>query len=166
MAEAGEHLGRRQRAEASALDRTGSPMVRRLGAPGAALLDVAIGGAIGALARWLITEAMPGAQEGFPWGTLLVNLLGCLFMGVLTSYLLKGSPHAFVRPLLVTGYLGGFTTFSHLIDGIHALDRTTGWELGLGYAAASVLGGWIAIVVGLWAGARVPHRRTGGGGAR
>ncbi|GAB2844109.1 CrcB family protein [Actinocorallia aurea] len=163
MSEAGEHLGRRERAEASALDRTGASPPLHPGAIMTAVLDVALGGALGALARWLITAAMPGAQRGFPWGTLTVNLLGCLLMGFLTAYLIKGRSPAFARPLLVTGYLGGFTTFSHLVDGIAALGRDPGWGSGVGYAFASVVGGWIAIVLGLWAGHRTPHRDAAGG---
>ncbi|GAB2447734.1 hypothetical protein GCM10027187_13280 [Streptosporangium sandarakinum] len=93
-----------------------------------------------------------------------MNLLGCLFMGALTTYLLKGRPHAFTRPLLVTGYLGGFTTFSHLIDGIHALGRAGSWDLSVTYAVVSVVGGWIAIVAGLLLGGLVPHRTDGSEG--
>ncbi|MET9064221.1 fluoride efflux transporter FluC [Streptosporangium sandarakinum] len=154
----------RERAEASVLDRRGEGPPRHPGVRPGALLDIAVGGAIGALLRHLITEAMPGGQGGFPWGTLLVNILGCLFMGALTTYLLRGRPHAFARPLLVTGYLGGFTTFSHLIDGVHALGRAGGWDLGVTYAVVSVVGGWIAIVAGLWLGGLVPHRADGSGG--
>jgi len=120
-------------------------------------LDIAIGGAIGALARYLITEAMPGAESGFPWGTLLVNTLACLFMGLLTTYLLKGRPHPVARPLLVTGYLGGFSTFSHLIDGIDALARDGSWGLSVTYAVVSVLAGLIAVVAGLRLGGMIPH---------
>jgi CrcB protein len=148
----------RDRAEASVLDRRKEGPPRHPGVRPGALLDIAVGGAIGALARHLIIEAMPGAQRGLPWGTLLVNMLGCLFMGVLTTYLLKGRPHAIARPLLVTGYLGGFTTFSHLIDGVYALGRAGSWDLSTAYAVVSVVGGWIAVVAGLWLGGLVPHR--------
>ncbi|MDX6740429.1 CrcB family protein [Actinocorallia sp. A-T 12471] len=158
----GEHVRRGEAAEASALDRSGAGPARHPGNAVSALLDVAVGGALGALARWLITAAMPGAQGGFPWGTLLVNLLGCLVMGFLAAYLIKGRSPRFARPLLVTGYLGGFTTFSHLIDGTYSLGHDGAWGDGLGYAAVSVVGGWIAILVGLWAGGRTPHRNPGG----
>ncbi|MFF5264661.1 fluoride efflux transporter FluC [Actinomadura viridis] len=160
MEDEGKAEGRllhRERAEAATLDRGKEGPPRHPGVRPGALLDVAVGGAVGALARYLIIQAMPGAQRGFPWGTLLVNVLGCLIMGVLTTYLLKGRPRAFIRPLLVTGYLGGFTTFSHLIDGTSALGRAGSWNLSVTYAVVSVLGGWGAIVVGLWLGGRVPH---------
>ncbi len=152
-----EYPFHRERAEASVLDRHKEGPPRHPGMQSRAFLDIAIGGAIGALLRYLITEAMPGAQGGFPWGTLLVNVLGCLFMGTLTTYLLKGRPHPVARPLLVTGYLGGFTTFSHLIDGIEALARAGSWGLSVTYAVVSVVAGLIAVVVGLWLGGLIPR---------
>ncbi|WP_329086914.1 CrcB family protein [Actinomadura citrea] len=164
MGDPGRSVGRllrREAAEASVLDRHRKGPPRHPGIRPRALLDVAIGGAVGALARDLLIKAMPGARHGFPWGTLLVNILGCLFMGILTSYLLKGRPHPVARPLLVTGYLGGFTTFSHLIDGVHALGRAGTWDLSAVYAVVSVAGGWIAIAVGLWGGRLLPYRPTG-----
>lgn len=153
-----QRLNHRERAEAFLLDRRKEGPPRHPGVWPGVLADIAIGGALGALARHLITDAMPGAQHGFPWGTLLVNLLGCLVMGVLTTYLLHSRPHPFARPLLVTGYLGGFTTFSHLIDGIDGLGRAGDWDVSVVYAVASVAGGWIAIVAGLWLGGLLPRR--------
>jgi CrcB protein len=163
---AGERLLHREKAEASLLDRhggTGPP--RHPGLDPRVFLDIAVGGALGALARHLITEAMPGAQGGFPWGTLLVNTLACLLMGLLTTYLLQGRPHPFVRPLLVTGYLGGFSTFSHLIDGVDSLARDGDWGASVAYAAVSVLFGLLAVAAGLRLGGMIPHPsgRRGGG---
>ncbi|GGP95485.1 CrcB protein [Actinomadura coerulea] len=154
-------LLRREAAEATVLDRRRKGPPRHPGIKPRALLDVAIGGAVGALARDLLIKAMPGARHGFPWGTLLVNMLGCLFIGILTTYLLKGRPHPVARPLLVTGYLGGFTTFSHLIDGVHALGRAGAWDQGAVYAVVSVVGGWIAVAAGLWGGKLLPARSAG-----
>ncbi|WP_141582570.1 CrcB family protein [Actinomadura sp. WMMA1423] len=164
MGDPGRAEGRllhREAAETSVLDRGRKGPLRHPGIAPRALLDVAIGGAVGALARDLIIKAMPGARHGFPWGTLLVNMLGCLFIGILTTYLLKGRPHPVARPLLVTGYLGGFTTFSHLIDGVHALGRAGVWDQSAVYAVVSVVGGWIAVAVGLWGGGLLPYRAAG-----
>ncbi|GAA4236491.1 hypothetical protein GCM10022254_46250 [Actinomadura meridiana] len=122
------------------------------------VVEIAVGGALGALARDLLSDALPGAKSGFPWDTFTVNMLGCLAMGALTAYLLRRRPHPFVRPLMVTGYLGGFTTFSHLIDGIYKLGDDGRVGLSVGYAAASVFGGWIAIAAGLALGRLVPRR--------
>lgn len=162
----GGHLLHREQAEASALDRNKTGPPRHPGLRSHAFLDIAIGGAVGALLRYLITEAMPGAQGGFPWGTLLVNVLACLLMGLLTTYLLKGRPHPSARLFLVTGYLGGFSTFSHLIDGIESLARDGSWVLSVTYAVVSVLGGLIAVVAGLRLGGMIPHPADRSGGGR
>ena len=77
------------------------------------LLWIAAGGAVGALLRYLVDAiAYHAIGTGFPWGTLIVNLTGCLLIGI--AWALVGrmaTPHVFV-PFLVTGILGAFTTFS------------------------------------------------------
>lgn len=76
------------------------------------LLQVALGGAIGAAARFLVvTGAARAFGAGFPIGTLAVNVAGSLAMGVLAALLLGARPHP-AAPFLLTGVLGGFTTFS------------------------------------------------------
>ena len=79
------------------------------------LLQIALGGAIGASLRHL--TGMQVARllgTGFPWGTLAVNVLGCFAMGLVTMLVVRrpelGLQHA--APFLATGVLGGFTTFS------------------------------------------------------
>jgi CrcB protein len=83
-------------------------------------------------------------------------------MGVLTAYLLGGRPHPLARPLAVTGYLGGFTTFSHVIDGIYALGDAGKPGLGIGQAVAVVVVGWVAIAVGLELGRKIPRHSQRG----
>ena len=76
-------------------------------------LAVAAGGAIGALTRWLVAEASVawlGTAGGFPWGTLAANVLGCALIGLLAPMLISRS--AWVWGFVVTGFLGGFTTYS------------------------------------------------------
>jgi CrcB protein len=71
---------------------------------------VALGGALGTVARWGLAEAVPG-----PWATLAVNLSGSLLIGLLTGWVLDAHPR--LRLLLGVGLLGGYTTFStHLLD--------------------------------------------------
>ncbi|QYG94953.1 CrcB family protein [Iamia sp. SCSIO 61187] len=114
----------------------------------AALAVVGAGGAAGALARWAITATWPTAAGGVGWGTLAVNLAGCLLIGVLAARL---GPDSLIRLGLGTGVLGGFTTFSTL-----AVETDRGIAAGrpglaLAVLAASLVGG-----VGLAAlGARV-----------
>ncbi len=87
------------------------------------LLQVALGGAIGAAARFLVvTGAARAFGTGFPMGTLAVNVAGSLAMGILAAWLLgpKASPAA---PFLITGVLGGFTTFSAFsLDALRLLE--------------------------------------------
>jgi CrcB protein len=79
------------------------------GATPAALLLVALGGAIGSVARYLVSlAALSLFGAAFPWGTLAVNILGSAAIGACAGLGVEGG----TRLLLVTGMLGGFTTFS------------------------------------------------------
>ena len=113
------------------------------------LLQVALGGALGASARYLTSvAAMRLVGPGFPWATLAVNVLGSFLMGVLVVALAReGGTRA--APFLMTGVLGGFTTFSAF-----SLDALTIWERGQVslaglYVAASVGLSLVAIVLGM-----------------
>lgn len=101
---------------------------------------VAFGGAIGSVARYLVyVGAMRAFGTGFPVATMTVNILGSFAMGLLVVALahLGGQRLA---PFLMTGILGGFTTFSAF-----SLDAVTLWERGQAVAAA----GYVAGSVGL-----------------
>jgi len=77
------------------------------------ILSVALGGALGALARYWLSGWLNSAESRIPWGTLSANLLGSFFMGVLFVLILeKARLPPEMRPLLMTGFLGAFTTFS------------------------------------------------------
>ncbi|MCZ0961481.1 fluoride efflux transporter CrcB [Paracoccus benzoatiresistens] len=108
-------------------------------------LQVAIGGAIGSVARLGMYRAMP--PGGLPLATFAVNVAGSLVMGLLAALLaVRGGAWA---PLLLTGVLGGFTTFSAF-----SLDAVTLWERGQGglavlYVAGSVILSLAAVLIGL-----------------
>lgn len=105
---------------------------------------VSVGGAIGALARWAVGAAGPGG----PWPTLAINVLGCLLIGVLVGLVSDSTPEL-VRPLLGTGVLGGFTTFSgYALDGTRLLadGRFTAAAL---YLAGTLVGAVLATAVAL-----------------
>lgn len=108
-------------------------------------LQVAIGGAIGSVARLGMYRTIP--VQGFPLATFLVNVSGSLVMGLLAALLARrGGDWA---PLLLTGILGGFTTFSAF-----SLDALTLWERGQGalaafYVAGSVLLSLAAVFLGM-----------------
>lgn len=116
------------------------------------LLAVAIGGAIGAVARYK-TVGWVGhlAGHGFPWGTLTVNVVGSFLMGALIEAgALKQVLTPELRAFVAVGVLGAFTTFSSF-----ALDVATLWERGdavpaAAYVAASTALSILALFAGLW----------------
>ncbi|MFC3181556.1 fluoride efflux transporter CrcB [Cypionkella sinensis] len=114
------------------------------------LTQVALGGAIGASLRYLSNVgAMRLFGPGFPYATLFVNILGSFVMGLLVVTLAKKGGTA-LAPFLMTGILGGFTTFSAF-----SLDTFTLWERGqtltaLAYVAASILLSLAALAAGIY----------------
>ena len=115
-------------------------------------LLAAVGGALGALARWGLAEALPHSPADWPWATLLVNLLGCLLIGVLLAVLLARFPESpWLRPFLAVGVLGGFTTYSTFAVDVVRLADAGRAALAAGYVLVSVLGGVAAVLAGLLA---------------
>ncbi|MCK8464399.1 fluoride efflux transporter CrcB [Aliiroseovarius sp. S1339] len=112
------------------------------------LIQVALGGAIGASARYLTGNAVTRALgHGFPAGTMVVNVIGSFLMGVLVVALARKGGQA-AAPFLMTGLLGGFTTFSAF-----SLDAITLYERGQIAAAGSyVVGSVVLSLAGLFAG--------------
>ncbi len=115
------------------------------------IFSVAAGGAIGATLRWAIVR-WSGHVLGlaFPYGTLIVNVLGSLVMGAAAVVMMERFPGSWGRfsPFLMTGVLGGFTTFSAFsLDALFLIER------GRNLAAAAYIGGSVALsIAGLWAG--------------
>lgn len=76
-------------------------------------LLVVAGGMVGAPLRYLTDRAVQARHDtGFPWGTLAVNVAGCLFLGLLTGAVAHGAASDSVRLLLGTGFCGALTTYS------------------------------------------------------
>ena len=122
-----------------------------------AYLLAALGGALGALARWAVAEALP-SPGGWPWATLLVNLTGCLLIGVLLAGLARRDPEpAWARPFLGVGVLGGYTTYSAFAVEVVDLVERGEAALGAGYVLVSVVGGVLAVALGAVAVRRVPR---------
>ncbi|QYZ68591.1 fluoride efflux transporter CrcB [Neotabrizicola shimadae] len=115
----------------------------------ATLLQVALGGAIGSSLRYLSNVgAMRLLGPGFPWATLFVNVVGSFVMGVIVEAIAQRGGQAYA-PFLMTGILGGFTTFSAF-----SLDTMVIWERGdhalaVLYVAASVGLSLVAIAVAM-----------------
>lgn len=128
----------------------------------ATLAAVALGGAIGATARYLcVGVAARLFGHGFPMGTLLVNVVGSAAMGLVAAALLERSAAGAgaalwprVAPFAITGVLGGFTTFSAFsLDALYLIERE---RFG---AAALYIGGSVALsIIGLWLGMSAARR--------
>ena len=115
-----------------------------------AYLLAALGGALGALARWGVAEALPSPAGGWPWATLLVNLTGCLLIGVLTGVLAARDPEpAWARPFLAVGVLGGYTTYSAFAVEVVTLTDAGALATAAAYVLASVVGGVLAVAAGV-----------------
>ena len=108
------------------------------------VLSVAVGGAIGAVLRYLIGMAMV-----FPLGTLMINVLGSLCIGIVWAVFNAKGLQAWL-PLIMTGILGGFTTFSAFsLDTLRLIEAGRLAAAG-GYVMASVLFSLVACAAGLW----------------
>ncbi len=115
------------------------------------LFLVGAGGFLGSVLRFSVSEWMARRyQDKFPAGTLAVNLIGCLLIGLLAG--LAGRRNLLspdVRLLIITGFLGGFTTFSAFgLDTVSLLRRGKS-GLALLYLGVSVFGGLLLVWVGL-----------------
>lgn len=113
------------------------------------ILLVALGGGLGSLCRYLFSQAASrwfGSQ--FAWGTLGVNLMGCLLIGIGFSLAERSviSPNA--RLLLMTGFLGGLTTFSTFVLETVNFAQSNLWLFALNFALNN-LGGLVLVFIGL-----------------
>lgn len=111
------------------------------GAVIAILLSVAAGGALGATGRYLVGHwATISFGTGFPWGTLIVNVVGSVLIAILAFAMIeRGDSGPLMRAFAITGVLGGFTTFSAFsLDALSLLERGDA-GLAAAYVLASVL---------------------------
>ena len=113
------------------------------------LLFIAAGGALGALARYGLAGWVHGwAGASFPWGTLVVNALGSLALGVAIRVLEGTAATAGTRAFVAVGFLGAFTTFSTFSYEAVALLQGGEWLRATTYALGSLLSGVIGVIMG------------------
>ena len=112
------------------------------------LLPVAFGSALGGMARYAMTASVNDrADSTFPFGTLAVNVIGCLLIGILWQ-LASGRFSPAVQALLTTGFCGGFTTFSTFSYESVRLVQEGLWQRAVTYVVISVAVGLGAFWVG------------------
>ncbi|MFF8653003.1 fluoride efflux transporter CrcB [Streptomyces huasconensis] len=118
---------------------------------GPVLAAVAVGGALGASARYGASLLWPVAADGFPWSTFAVNAVGCAVMGVFMVLITEvWAAHRLVRPFFGTGVLGGFTTFSTYAVDIQRLVSGGHARTGLAYLALTLLAALAAVWGAAW----------------
>ncbi|GHT73360.1 putative fluoride ion transporter CrcB [Bacteroidia bacterium] len=112
------------------------------------ILLVGLGGGAGSIFRFLTSHWIAKTGHSFPFATLIINLLGCLFIGILMGLWLKNQIDTNLRILLVAGFCGGFTTFSTF-----SLENLQMYQAGqyvqlIVYTLVSVLLGFLAVWIG------------------
>jgi CrcB protein len=114
---------------------------------------VALGGALGSVGRYAAASAVGHAVgTAFPWGTLAVNVVGGFVIGALAElFALRWDASPETRAFLVTGILGGFTTFSAFSLELALMVERHAWLPAAAYVAASVALSLLATFAGMWA---------------
>jgi CrcB protein len=129
---------------------------RRLGA----VVAVALGGALGAPARYELSERFSAATGSFPWATFCINVSGSFLLGLLLTVVLeRWPPTRYVRPFLAIGVLGAYTTFSTYSVEADLLIRNGHAAIGITYVLASLAAGGAAVYLGIVAGRLRPAWR-------
>jgi CrcB protein len=114
------------------------------------VLAIAVGGALGALARYGITRVIAVPPHGFPWATFWTNMSGAFALGFLLTFVLERLPPTrYLRPFFAVGFLGSYTTFSTFAVETVVLLKDGYVVLGIGYTVASVSFGLALAYVGI-----------------
>jgi CrcB protein len=114
------------------------------------LLLVLLGGGFGSVARYLLSYFfIKNNTSNFPWATFIANSLGCLIIGLLFGYIQKNNlQNETFKLLLITGFCGGFTTFSTFsLENIQFIQNQN-YNLAIIYTLASLFVGLLAVIIG------------------
>ncbi len=123
---------------------------RRRRADRTLVVTIGLAGATGSLCRYAVATVVTSDASGFPWSTFWVNVVGSALIGFILILLLEKFPRArLARPLIVTGFLGGFTTFSTYVVDADLLVRNGDVVMATLYIVASLVVGMAAVVAGI-----------------
>lgn len=121
------------------------------------LAAIALGGALGAPARYGLAQLVQVSPGAFPWATFWTNVSGSFAIGLLLALVLERfPPNRYLRPFLATGFLGAYTTYSTFAVETDLLARDGHVPVALGYAAASLLAGLGAVWAGILIARSIP----------
>jgi len=128
----------------------GTPPPRRRAGDSAVLAVIALGGVLGAEARYGMSVWLPHQPPQLPVATWLVNASGCFLIGVLMVVVTElTAPHRLVRPFLGVGVLGGYTTFSTATVEVQQLAQNGRAGLALGYLLGTVVAALASVASGM-----------------
>lgn len=120
---------------------------------------VAVGGAAGALLRYAVGTAVPHPAGGWPWATVAVNVLASLLLGMLAGWVHRRHAADWVRPLLMSGVLGGFSTYSAFAVDTLALAEGGRGGLAAAYVVVTLTACVGAVALGTLAAQRLWRQR-------
>lgn len=124
--------------------------LRRARRQASLILVVGVGGALGALGRYAISLALPAPSGQIPWDVFLINASGALALGFVLILLAEQFPRSrMARPLIGTGLIGAYTTFSTWMVGAVSLVRGGAVGTALAYVVLSLVAGLVAVVIGM-----------------
>lgn len=114
---------------------------------GLVLAAIAMGGGLGSLARWSLSEALP--NDTFPWATFMTNVTGSFLIGILLVLITyRFTKQKYLRPFFGVGFLGGFTTFSTYTEQTVSLLNEGDVLLAIIYVVATVIAAMTAVLAG------------------
>jgi CrcB protein len=120
---------------------------------GTILAAIALGGALGAPARYGVAQLVHEATGSFPWATFWTNISGSFTLGVVLVLILERFPPTrYVRPFVATGFLGAYTTYSTFAVETDLLVRSGQAGIGIVYGLASLVAGFVAVWAGMLVG--------------
>jgi CrcB protein len=119
---------------------------------------IAVGGALGAPARYEVSQLIHVANDSFPWATFVTNVSGAFVLGLFLTFTFERFPPTrYLRPFFAIGFLGAFTTFSTMAVETVTLAKDGYVVLGVGYLIVSIAAGLVVTYLGIAIARRLPR---------